>query len=284
MSIKLVTDSTSYIDTATQQQLDITIIPLSVHFPDESFREDEVEYDYFYNKIDQEGIIPTSSQPPLGEIQDVFRRLIAQGQQVLAIFISSEMSGAYHTALSARDMVLRENPSARIEILDSRTNCMALGQMVVNAARAAQENQSMDEVVAAAMDTQKRLRFYFVPAGLEYLKKGGRIGGAAALLGSVLQIKPILYVKDGETALFERVRGTRAAIERMLELLDEDYTAFGLSQVIVQHIDNFKNARQLAVIIKKRYGIKPEILPIGPVIGLHVGPGAVSIVYVIGKS
>ena len=280
MSIKIITDSTSYIQAAVQKKYDITIIPLSVNFPDESFLENEVEYDYFYNKIDKGGIIPTSSQPAQGEIERVFTDIVSQGHEIMAIFLSSEMSGTYHSALIARDRILKVYPEARIEILDSRTNCMAMGMIVLAAAQAAQEGKDLDEAAEAARATMKRVKFYFVPAGLEYLKKGGRIGGAAALLGSLLRIKPILYVLDGKTALLERARGSRAAIERMLNLLDTDNKTYGLKNVLVHHISCQEKAEELAQIIMTRYGLEVAVLPIGPVIGLHVGPGTLSIIYI----
>jgi DegV family protein with EDD domain len=279
MSVKIVSDSTSYIDASVQRELDIGIISLSVSFPDESFKETEVDYDYFYNKIEREGIIPTSSQPAQGEIQEVFANIVSRGEAVLAIFLSSDMSGTYASALSARDMVLQEYPSARIEVVDSRTNCLAMGITVMEAAKAAQEGKSLEEILELVHQTMKRVKFYFVPAGLEYLKKGGRIGGAAALLGSILNLKPILYVEDGKTALLERVRGSRAAIERLLNLLENDFKSYGLKNVMVHHISCPDKAAELAQVINTRYGLEVSVLPIGPVIGLHVGPGTLSIIY-----
>lgn len=122
MAIKVLSDSTSYISRETQNELGIDLIPLSVNFPDESFLETEVDYDYFYNKIERTGIIPTSSQPSLGEIMEKFRQIVARGDEVLANFISSAMSGTFATALQARDKIMQEYPKARIEIMDSYTN------------------------------------------------------------------------------------------------------------------------------------------------------------------
>ncbi len=279
MSVKVVSDSTSYINVSLQLDLDITIISLSVNFPDESFKENEVDYDYFYNKIDREGIIPTSSQPAQGEIQEVFAKLVAAGEEVLAIFLSSDMSGTYHSALIARDMVLQEFPLAKIEVVDSRTNCLAMGLTVIAAARAAQAGKNLNETAEVARQMMKRVKFYFVPATLDYLKKGGRIGGAAALVGSILKIKPILYVENGKTAVFERVRGSRAAIERLLNLLENDSKSFGLTNVMVHHISCPDQAAVLAHTIQSRYGLEVSTAPIGPVIGLHVGPGTLAIIY-----
>lgn len=209
MGIKVISDSTSYINVKTQRELDIDLIPLSVQFPDESFLETEVDYDYFYKKVEQTGIIPTSSQPSLGLIMDKFREIVSRGDEVLAIFISSAMSGTYATALKAKEKVLQEFPHAVIEIMDSYTNCMALGMQVVAAAREAKMGKNMTTALQAAHFVREHVRFYFVPETLEYLKKGGRIGTASALLGSILQIRPILTVdmKKGMTHLTEKVRG-----------------------------------------------------------------------------
>lgn len=281
MAIKILSDSTSYIDVDTQKELDIEIFPLTVHFPDESFKETEVDYDYFYKKIERTGIIPTSSQPTLGEIYERFRSLTEQGYDVLAIFISSAMSGTYATALTARDLVLQEFPKAKIEIMDSFTNCMALGLQVIAAAREAQAGSTINKVIEAAQYIRDRVNFYFVPETLEYLKKGGRMGTASALLGTILNIRPILTVdmKNGMTHLFEKVRGTSAAIKRMLQLIEDDSKKYGLKEIIVHHINAPEKALGIRDSLQERYGMPVKIYSIGPVIGLHTGLGTVGFVY-----
>lgn len=279
MGVKLVTDSTSYIDESTKNNLDIQVINLSVHFPDESFDETSVAYDYFYQKIEKDNIIPTSSQPTLGQVCETFRKIVAKGDEVLGIFISSQMSGTYESALSAKNIILEEYPQARIEIEDSKTNCMALGLQVVEAARAAQAGEAMEEVIETARSIRQRVRFYFVPATLEYLIKGGRIGGAAAIIGSMLQIRPILYVNDGVTDIFAKVRGTRKAIEKILSQLHKDAKAYGLRHLLVHHINGEKQGREIAHKLSLHYAREVPYLPIGPVIGAHVGPGAIAVVY-----
>ncbi|MDD3890413.1 MAG: DegV family protein [Syntrophomonadaceae bacterium] len=279
MTVKIVTDSTSYIDNKIIQELDITIIPLQVSFPDESFKETEVDYNYFYSKIEETGIIPTSSQPSPENMYEVFENLVSKGIEVLAVFISASMSGTYETALSVKDRILRKYPGAKIEVLNSRTNCMAMGLSVVEAAQAAREGKSLTEVLDSAVQILKKVRFYFIPTTLEYLKKGGRIGGAAALVGSILNLRPILYVKNGETALLETVRGTGRAIKRMLNLLDSDCKAHGLKSVLIHHIHAPEKARELAQTVMEKYNVDAPLVSIGPVIGLHVGPGTIGIVY-----
>ncbi len=161
MTVNLVTDSTSYIDEVTQKKLNIKIVPLSVHFPDESFDETDVPYDYFYNKIEKDHVIPSSSQPTPGQLYDVFKEIVARGDEVLGVFISSKMSGTFDTALSAKQMILEEYPAARIEIIDSKTNSMAMGLQVIEAAIAAQAGKMMEEVIAVADQIRERSPLLF---------------------------------------------------------------------------------------------------------------------------
>lgn len=280
MTVRLVTDSTSYIDPQTQLELDIKTVNLSVHFPDESFDETAVSHEYFYKKIDESNTIPTSSQPTVGEMYDVFKDIVMRGEQVLGIFISSKMSGTYETALSAKQMVLEEYPQALIEILDSKTNCMAMGIQVIEAAIAAKASKKMEEVKTIAQQISEKVHFYFVPATLDYLIKGGRIGGAAALIGSLLNIRPLLFVNnDGVADVFNKFRGTKKAIDHMLKILQEDAKKHGLKHLIVHHIFNEEQGQKLADNLSRQYNRHVPIQSIGPVIGTHVGPGAIGIVY-----
>jgi DegV family protein with EDD domain len=281
MAIKVVSDSTSYINIETQKELGIDLIPLSVNFPDEQFLETEVGYDYFYDKVEQTGIIPTSSQPSLGDIMEKFREIASRGDDILAIFISSAMSGTYETALKAREKVLQEFPQVQIDIMDSYTNCMALGMQVVAAAREVKRGASLNAALQAAQHVRERVRFYFVPETLKYLKKGGRIGTASALVGTILNIRPILTVdmKTGMTHLLEKTRGTSAAIKRMLKLLENDQQQCGLKEILIHHINAPEKAEKLRDMLMERYGMRVDICSIGPVIGLHTGLGTVGFVY-----
>lgn len=279
MTVKIVTDSTSYISEELQKRYDISIASLSVIFDNEEFKEIDIQNENFYDKLDRSLSIPTSSQPSLDEMYNILEKHIRNNNEVVGVFLSSEMSGTYSNACLAKSMILENYPNALIEIIDSRSNCMQLGFAALSAAKAAQQEKSIDEVVAVVKDNIKRSRFLFIPDTLEYLKKGGRIGGASALLGTIFQIKPILTVVDGKTELFNKVRTKKRAIQTMIDKFIEDISKHGLVEVMVHHINDVEGALAFAKILEETVGKKIDIAPIGPVIGTHVGPGALGIVY-----
>lgn len=279
MTIKIVTDSTSYISEVLKKKYDISIVSLSVIFGNEEHKEINIENETFYKKLGESMITPTSSQPSLDEMYNVLEKQVMNNNQVVGVFLSSDMSGTYSNACLAKSMILEKYPNALIEIIDSRSNCMQLGFAVLTAAKAAQKEKSIVQVVELVKENVKRSRFLFIPDTLAYLKKGGRIGGASALLGTIFQIKPILTVIDGKTELFLKVRTKKRAIQTMVDKFIEDITKNGLGEVMIHHINDVEGALAFAKIIEKCIGKKVEIAPIGPVIGTHVGPGALGIVY-----
>ncbi len=281
MAVKLVTDSTSYISHSIAEEYGIKIASLGVCFLDEFFLETEVDYNYFYEKINREGVIPTSSQPAPGMFYKIFEQIVTKGDEVLGIFISSGISGTCGSAASAREMILEKYPRARIEIMDSLNVCMGLGMQVLAAAETAREGKSMEEVMEAAFWVKERVHFYFVPLTLDYLQKGGRIGGAAALIGSVLSIKPILYItSDGKIDVFEKVRGVQVAIKHLYKIIRKDINRYGLRNLVVHQVHDPLRGREVAQEVGQNLSVKDiPVLAIGPVIGLHVGPGSFGIVY-----
>jgi len=278
MSIRIVTDSTSYIPQSIINEYDISVVSLNVAFKDESFREVDIDNNTFYKKMDGQGI-PTSSQPSVQELYDAYEKIVIEKHDVVGVFLSSDMSGTYSTANMVKDMINEKYPEANIEIIDSRSNCMQLGYAVISAAKAAKEGKTIEEVVLAAEKNIKSSRFLFVPENLEYLKKGGRIGTAGALIGKILSINPILTVAEGKTTVFDKVRTKKRAIQSMIATFEEDIKNFGLGDIIVHHINCEEEARQIAALLKEKIGLNVLIGSIGPVIGLHVGPGAIGIAY-----
>ena len=279
MAIKIVTDSTSYISDEYIKKYDIKLVSLNVIINGVSSREVDIENKVFYEEIKNSKEIPKSSQPIPEEMLNTFKEIVKDGDSIVGIFLSSKMSGTYSNANMIKDMILEDYPDAEIHILDSKTNCMQMGFAVIEAARTASEGKSINEVINAANHVINNSRFLFTPETLEYLKKGGRIGGAAALFGNVLQIKPILTVVNGETSVFKKVRTRKKAIEEIVKTVLEEIESKGLGDIVVHHINCQEDGLKLAKALENKLGKKVEIQSIGPVIGVHVGPGSIGIAY-----
>lgn len=285
MSVKVLTDSTSYINNELLKELDIIKVSLSVKFQDEEFKEVDIDNESFYKKMEQKGI-PMSSQPSVAEMKEIMESVVKEGDSLFCIFISSEMSGTYSSAHMVREMVLEKYPQAQIEILDSKSNCMQLGFAAIAAAKAAKEGKDLQQVKEAAEENMKRSRFVFVPHNLTYLKKGGRIGKASALLGNILNIIPILTVENGNTTMLKKVRTKKKGIEFMIDKLYDDIKSYGIGEIIVHHINCLEGAMETVSKIKEaiKMDLDIKICDIGPVVGLHVGPGAIGIAYYTEKA
>lgn len=278
MSVQIITDSTSYLHKDTLEKLGIKMVSLNVTFDSDSIKEVELDNDTFYKLMDEKGI-PISSQPSVNEIYENMKTIAESGDDVLCVFLSSEMSGTFSTAHIAKNMILDEFKDTKIEIIDSKSNCMQLGFCAVVAAKAAKEGKNIMEIKEVVLENIRKSRFIFVPDNLVYLRKGGRIGGASALVGGILKIIPILTVENGVTTVFSKVRTKSKAVRTMLDKVIKDMKQYEIEEIVVHHINCIDEARELACSIKNLIGIDPEILDIGPVIGLHVGPGAIGIAY-----
>lgn len=279
MAIKIVTDSTSYIPEEFINKYDISVVSLNVIMNGESIREVDLDNETFYSKMEESTEIPSSSQPSPDEIYNTFEKIIKEGNSIVGIFISSDMSGTVSSANLIKNMLLEKYPTAHIEIVDSRSNCMQMGYVAIEAAKAAAAGKSMEEVIDVCTSVINNSRFLFTPDTLDYLKKGGRIGGASALLGTLFQIKPILTVCDGKTTVFTKVRTKKKAVDTLVTTLVNDLQGKELGGVIVHHINCQDEGLNLAAKIKKQLGVDVQIDTIGPIIGLHVGPGSIGVAY-----
>jgi DegV family protein with EDD domain len=278
MAIRILTDSTSYLSESIRKELDIRIVSLSVSFGDGSIRETDIDNDSFYKLMESRGI-PTSSQPSVGELYNEMITVAEMGDSLCCIFLSSAMSGTLATAEMVKGKVLEKHPQAQIEIIDSRSNCMQLGFAVMAAAKEVKAGGTLKEAKEAALRNIKRSRFLFVPDSLTYLRKGGRIGGASALIGNLLNIKPILTVEDGKTAVWIKQRTKKKAVTAMLDKMLQDINEYGFGNAVVHHIHCLNEAKEIAGLIKEKLKLTVDIMPIGPVIGLHVGPGTIAVAY-----
>ncbi|MDY0088413.1 MAG: DegV family protein [Coriobacteriia bacterium] len=280
MTVGIVTDSTSYLPASDREDHDIAVVTLAVNFGSDSYAEDGLDSRWFYERMAAEREVPTSSQPSVNDLIAAFEHHLSADRDVCGVFLSSDMSGTFSTSALARDLVLERYPDRQIELVDSRSNCMQLGFAVLAAARAAEAGATVAEVAQEARATIPCTRFLFVPHTLDYLRKGGRIGGASALLGMLLQIRPILTVAEGKTDVFAKVRTKKRALEHITAMAVADAErAGGLEDLVVHHIDDEAEGRELAALLEQATGREIPIYPIGAVIGLHVGPGTVGAVY-----
>ncbi|MFQ7001588.1 MAG: DegV family protein [Clostridium sp.] len=277
--VKVVVDSTAYIPKEMLNENDISVVSLNVLLDGESYREVDLENEFFYKKMDESNEIPKSSQPSIEEMKNVFLSIAKDGYDIVGIFISSKMSGTYSTAHLVRDIVLEEYPNTNIELIDSKSNCMEMGFSAIQAGRVAKKGESIEKVVEEAKKVINSSRFLFVPETLKYLKKGGRIGSASALFGTILQIRPILTVENGETSVYDKVRTKKKAVEVILKKVLDDMTERGLGEVIVHHINCEEEGLNLAKRLEKELKIPVKIQSIGAIIGLHVGPGSIGVAY-----
>lgn len=280
MSVKIIADSTCYLPQEYIDKYKVAIVSLNVLLNGNSYRETDLSNNWFYNEMAKSATIPTSSQPSIEDLYNAVETEIKSGNDVVGIFLSSDMSGTFSTSNLVKNMILENYPDANIKMIDSRSNCMQAGFAVLEAAKAAYENKSLDEVVSIAKNVIENSKFIFVPDTLEYLKKGGRIGGAAALFGSLLQIRPILTVEDGKTTVFTKVRTKKKAIDKIVNTILEQNSKSPIKGLIVHHINCESEGQELANRLKSSLGLdNVKIQSIGPIIGLHVGPGSIGVAY-----
>ena len=226
----------------------------------------------FFEKLKKASKLPFTSQPAPGDFVQVYKKIIDNGDEIISIHISSSLSGTVESATAAKKMLA----SDRISVVDSYFTSAGLAMQVIAAAKAVQEGKTRDEITAMLEKLRNKIRILFVPATLEYLRKGGRIGGAQALLGTILQIKPILMIKDGKVDVFEKVRTMKKALGRIVEELPGK----GKVNVTILQAESGETPLILQKLIKERLPESViEIFELSPVISTHAGPGVVGIAF-----
>ncbi len=278
--VGIVTDSTAYLPPERGEELKVEVVPLIVNFGDESFKEGEVYNNKeFYEKLRRASVFPTTSQPSVGDFLEVYKRWAARAESIISIHISGGISGTVRSARTAAQML----PDADITVVDSMMTSIGLYFVVDAAARAALLGLGKDEVLRVTNYVMEHMTLLFFPGTLEYLRRGGRIGGAAALIGTVLQVKPILYFnrqKDGIIDVYEKVRTKERAIKRLLEELDKAFQVNPDLKIGIVHVDAPEEGQVLYDRVRSLYrGLNPELCEVGPVIGAHVGPGTLGICF-----
>ncbi len=276
--IRIVTDSTGNVAPSIMEEHRIEMVPLRVIFPDMTYRDQvDITAERFYEMLPGANPLPTTSQPPAHEFEEAFTRSAQGGDEVLAILISSGLSGTVASAVAAQ----RALPDFPITVFDSMTTAAPLAFMVEHAATRAAEGASMAEIVRDLETLRKRSRLLFTVETLEYLKKGGRIGGAAALAGSLLRIQPILTVnQQGTVEVWNKCRGKRKALQTIVDGVRQDAGTGSAVHVGVIHAAAPEEAAQFALDISQALDCPTaRIMDISPVIGTHVGPQALGLGY-----
>ena len=264
--IKIVTDSTAFLSEEVLKEHDIEVVPLYVNFAKETIVDGTIDSATFFHKIKSTAEIPSTSQPSPGDFARVFEKSIKEGREIIAILISSGISGTVESAKTAAKMV----DPARISVVDSLSTSGGMALLIAMAVQAAQEGKTREGIVNLLEDLKSKLRVLFVPESLHYLKKGGRIGGAQALLGTLLQIKPILFFSEGKIEVYEKVRTMKKALEKLVDELP--VTGEGL-QVALLTAEAEENTRILKELIGKRFpDLSVTTYELSPVIATHVGP------------
>jgi DegV family protein with EDD domain len=268
VTVAVVTDTCHYLPKELVEANDIRQVSLYVHRDGRAERESDIDdYDGYYAELGAVKQLPTTSQPSIGDFLEVYEPLLQDHDEVVSIHLAGGMSGTVSAAQQAA-----EHLGGRVHVLDSSSACGGEGLVVLAAAAAARNGADGETVAAKAKDARAELRLWFAIDTLEFLRRGGRIAGAQAWLGSALQIKPILTVEHEITPI-ERVRTSRRAFERMVDLLrschDEDRDAW-----VVQHIQAPDQAQELVRRGREIFRSEPTFVSeVGPVIGTHVGPG-----------
>jgi DegV family protein with EDD domain len=273
-NVRIVTDSTADIPPEIVDELGIIVVPLQVTFGDESYRDGvDLPPDTFYRRLAKSAVLPTTSQPSVAAFEEAYDEACHDSDSILSIHLSSALSGTYNSALIARDSFRNR---CSIEVLDSRLVSMALGFVAISCARMAQSGASLRDLTSHAKRMIPNVHILFLVDTLEYLQKGGRIGRAQAFLGTLLNVRPLLKIEDGEVRPAEKVRTRAKAIDRLVEFADLFSDITDISVVYSTTPDD-------AEFIVQRLGSRiPRdraiISQLGAVIGTHTGPGTLGVV------
>jgi DegV family protein with EDD domain len=271
MSVAVVSDTCHYLPADLLARYEIHQVSLYVHMDQRAVPEVTIaDVDAYYARLRDIARLPTTSQPSIGDFLSVWEPLLAAGRDVVSIHLAGGMSGTVRSAEQARDQLGER--AERVHVIDSRSACGGEGLVVLAACAAARSGADAPTVAERAREARAELEMWFALDTLEYLRRGGRIAGASAWLGSALKIKPILTV-ESEITPIERVRTSRRAFERMVDLMRR-LAERGADAYMVQHIQAPEQARELAERGREIFGHGPLVISeIGPVIGTHVGPG-----------
>lgn len=280
--VRIITDTTACLPQEVAERYSIPVMPQIVNFGEDSYREGvDIDIAAFMERLRAARELPKTAAPPPELFAEEFRRLVPAGEPILCIHPSAEVSGTVRSAaVAAQDF-----PDADIRVIDTRVISAPLGTLVQLAAEWAEAGETVDEIERRVRDLVPRCRIYFLVATLEYLARGGRIGGAAALLGGVLQVKPILTLRDGRVDQFAKVRTHRRALSYIEELVLEQAPHDGSSHLSLMHAGAPNQALLLAEGLGPQLGLPyVPITNMPPAIVTHAGPGVLAVGFFVSSS
>jgi DegV family protein with EDD domain len=277
--IALVTDSTADLTPEMVEEMGVTIVPLRVIFGDEAYREGvDITAEEFYERLVKSRPLPTTSAPSVGDFQEVYERLLKEVDSIVSIHIGTKLSATVQAAQTARQSVPKPE---RIEIVDSQMISLAMGFAIMEAAEAIRRGAKLAEVKAAAEAVIQRVNVRFMLDTLEYLRRGGRIGRARAYLGTLLSVKPILSLREGELYPEERVRTRARGLERIIQWAIRQEN---VKRAAVGHSTTPDEAESIRERLAMAFpSVKVHLIRFGPVLGTHAGPGIVGVGFMEGE-
>ncbi|MEL7649064.1 MAG: DegV family protein [Sedimentibacter sp.] len=275
MGIRIVIDSTSDVTDEIIEKYNLKMVPLTVNFENEQFL-DKVELSSaeFFEKLEKSEKLPTTSQVSPGAFVEAFSEILLEGDQVLGIFLASEFSGTYDSARIAKDMIGSDN----IRLIDSRSVCLGAFALILEAIELVEQKKTMEEIVAELEKSKEKIVAVAGLDTLKYLEKGGRLSKGQAVVGSLLNIKPIIEIKEGKLGVIEKVRGKNKTIKWFDEWIEKNNFDLSDKTVLLFHARSYDQLKLLRETIEEKYKIKKIIeQEIGAVIGTHAGPGVLGV-------
>lgn len=274
--IKIICDSLCDLDKSIVEQNDIEMIPLTVIIEDKEYRDGiDISKDDFYKKLRNENVYPKTSQVTYGQFKEVFEKYNEEGTSILYIAASSSATGTCQSAIMAKNDI-----DGDIRVFDSQQVCYGIARFVIEAVKLRDEGKNIDEIVEALEEMKDKVFVMFCTDTLEYLKKGGRISSTKAAIGNILNIKPILYVKDGLVSQLSQVRGKKNLVSKMIELAKDECGDLAGQTAYVGYTDNDEDEinKFIDCIKEELHPDNIELFQIGTGIGTHSGPGAMGMI------
>ena len=274
--VAIVTDSTAYLEPGVAQELEVNVIPLNVHLGDETLRDGiDITPEMFFQRMEQGGIIPRTSPPPVRAFEKVYADLHARTDEILSIHISGRLSHTLNHAQRGAESLLGR---CSIAVIDSMTTSVGLGILTKAAAEAAQQGADLEEVVRLVRGMIPHIYIVFYVDQMDYLERGDRVGRAQSILGTMLNVKPLLFVEDGDIIPLEKVRTHEKAIEKLFEFVAE-FSELKQSAIVQRQASATEETEMLLERLEQLFpDMEFPIIQYGPVLASHIGPSAMGVV------